>query len=165
MSTEEELSFCSWLLLFKYCKGGPDPSSSLFFHYIVTLLMAIEWEIAFFRPCSILALRYSAFENEAWEKGSHSELASGQRTSGFSQKLRTHPKWFNVELSKRSFGRSSFWWSQTSGRSDYKVVPVTGRSNVPIVLVFFRSFRFRSLQTKESKEGKRTDQLATQSLL
>jgi hypothetical protein len=69
-----------------------------------------------------------------------------------------------VKLSQQAFRRSSFRWSQISGRFDFADVPV------PVVITFrsfwllFSRFRFRSLQTKETKEIKHTDQFAAQSL-
>ncbi len=89
------------------------------------------------------------------ERGGPLKLAWGQRTSGFSQKLRAHPEWFNESGIIAAIIRTlQLLWSQISGRFDFSVVPVPVVTTFRSFWLFFSRFRFRSLQTKEIKKGK-----------
>jgi hypothetical protein len=57
---EVELNFSPWILLFKYWTGRSDLRSSLCLYYVfyVSLVMASDWEIAFFWPIASCHLHW-----------------------------------------------------------------------------------------------------------
>ncbi len=75
-----ELRFCPWLLLFKYCTGGQDPSSFLRLHNVYLWCLVVFCR-ALARPCNAHTLHMLVKLN--CREGGHLRSGPGQRTSGF----------------------------------------------------------------------------------